>query len=105
MLKGLQHSDMFSRIEALEAICYTLAGVWGKTGGKSVEDYPDEPTTKEADETPRSKSLQIKWIVNNVLQVHECGGIAKLFDYMRDVYDKERSVKLSKYGSFADTTI
>jgi hypothetical protein len=92
MLDGLQVSDMFSRIEALEAICYTISGVWGITGGKFVQDYPEDPTAEEAAETPRSKSLQIKWIVDNVLLVHECGGIPKLFEYMRDVYDKERFV-------------
>jgi hypothetical protein len=92
MLDGLQVSDMFSRIEALEAICYTITGVWGNTGGKSVEDYPENPTAEEAAETPILKSLQIKWIVDNILLIQECGGIPKLFDYMRDVYDKERFV-------------
>lgn len=90
MLESLQDPDMFSRIEALETICYTMAGVWGLTGGKVAEDYPEEPTPAEAAETPRSKSLQIKWIVSNVILVHECGGLKALFDYMRSVYDKDR---------------
>jgi hypothetical protein len=93
MLDDLQDPDLFLRIEALEAVCYTMAGVWGVTGGRSVEDYPDEPTAKEAAETPRSKSLQIKWIENNVLLVHECSGIPMLFEYMRKVFDKDRLVK------------
>lgn len=92
-LDELHNPDLFLRIEALEAVCYTMAGVWGVTAGRSVDDYPDVPTAKEAAETPRSKSLQIKWIENNVLLVHECSGIPTLFEYMRKVFDKDRSVK------------
>ncbi|KAH8695124.1 transmembrane hyphal anastomosis protein Ham2/Far11 [Talaromyces proteolyticus] len=92
LLVNLDHEDMFSRIEALEAICYAMCGVWGSTAGRSVDDYPDEPTEQEKAETPKLKSLQIEWIVNNVLLVHECDGIPKLFEYMRVVYDKERSL-------------
>ncbi|KAL1970278.1 hypothetical protein VTN77DRAFT_5438 [Rasamsonia byssochlamydoides] len=92
MLDGLHNPDLFSRIEALEAVCYTMAGVWGVTAGRAVDDYPDEPTAKEAAETPKSKSLQIKWIENNVLLVHECSGIPALFEYMRKVFDKDRNL-------------
>lgn len=103
MLGELHNPDLFLRIEALEAVCYTMAGVWGVTAGKSVDDYPDEPTAKEAAETPRSKSLQIKWIENNVLLVHECSGIQTLFEYMRKVFDKDRSVKLVRMPSSFST--
>ncbi|OKL62634.1 hypothetical protein UA08_01385 [Talaromyces atroroseus] len=91
LLVGLDDSDLFSRIEALEAICYVLCGVWGLTGGKSIEDYPQNPTAEEESENPKSKSLQIKWIVDNVLLLDECDGISKLYEYMRSVYDKEAS--------------
>jgi hypothetical protein len=92
LLANLDHSDMFSRIEALEAICYTMCGVWGLTGGRHVDDYPDQPTEEEEAETPKSKSLQIKLIVDSVLLLHDCGGIPKLFEYMKIVYDKERNM-------------
>lgn len=83
--------DLRAHIQALEVICYALCGVWKLTAGKSVDDYPEAPATEEEKETPRSKSLQIKWIVENVLLIYECDGISKLYEYMRSVYDKEAS--------------
>lgn len=91
LLTGLDDSDLYTRIEALEAVCYAMCGVWGLTGGRSVEDYPENPTAEEESENPRTKSLQIKWIVDNVLLIHECGGIPRLYEYMKSIYDKETS--------------
>lgn len=91
MLDGLKNPDLFSRIEALEAVCYAMTGVWGVTAGKVADDYPEEVTPREAAETPKSKSLQIKWIENNVLLVHECSGITALFEYLRRVFDKDQN--------------
>lgn len=91
MLDGLKNPDLFSRIEALEAVCYAMAGVWGVTAGKVADDYPEEVTAKEAAETPKFKSLQIKWIENNVRLVQECSGITALYEYMRRVFDKDQN--------------
>ncbi|KAL2007355.1 hypothetical protein VTN00DRAFT_8793 [Thermoascus crustaceus] len=91
MLDGLKNPDLFSRIEALEAVCYAMTGVWGVTAGKVADGYPEEVTPKEAAETPKSKSLQIKWIENNVLLVHECSGITAIFEYLRRVFDKDQN--------------
>jgi hypothetical protein len=89
MLEGLRNPDRFARIEALEAVCYAITGVWGLTGGRSVDDFPEEVTAEEAAETPKPRSLQIRWIENSVLLVQECSGIPLLFECMRTVFDKD----------------
>ncbi|GAD91534.1 pheromone-dependent cell cycle arrest protein Far11, putative [Paecilomyces variotii No. 5] len=91
MLDGFHNSDLFARIESLEAVCYAMLGVWGLTAGRVADDYPDEPTPHEATETPRTKSMQIKWIEENVLLVEECNGIPALYEYMRKVFDKDKT--------------
>lgn len=91
MLHGFHNSDLFARIESLEAVCYAMLGVWGLTAGKVSDDYPDEPTPHEAAETPRTRSMQITWIEKNVLLVQECGGIPALYGYMRKGFDKEKT--------------
>ncbi|KAF5014437.1 hypothetical protein F66182_14583, partial [Fusarium sp. NRRL 66182] len=65
LLSGLDDSDLYTRIEALEAVCYAMCGVWGLTGGRPIDDYPENPTAEEESDNPRTKSLQIKWIVDN----------------------------------------
>lgn len=90
LLRGLNDSDLYTRIEALESICYVMCGIWGITGGKAAEDYPDNPTDQEESETPKSKSLQIQWIVENVVLVYECDGVHRLYEYMKSIFDKEK---------------
>jgi N1221-like protein len=92
ILEGLRNPDRFARIEALEAVCYAITGVWGLTGGRSVDDFPEEVTAEEAAETPKARSLQIRWIENSVLLVQECSGIPVLFECMRRVFDKDEFV-------------
>lgn len=83
---------LFTSIEALENICYLLAGVWGITGGKTAEDYPQEPLEREAAQTPRKMSMQIQWMEKNALLVQKCGGISALFDYVRRAFDRGQYV-------------
>ena len=94
MVTEFRNPDLFSRIEALEAVCYTLAGVWGLTAGKAVDDYPEDEPSQDQAETPKFKSLQIKWIENNVLLLQECSGIPAMFDYMRRIFDPKQFVNL-----------
>jgi hypothetical protein len=94
MITEFRNPDLFSRIEALEAVCYALAGVWGLTAGKAVDDYPEDEPAQEQAETPKFKSLQIKWIENNVLLVQECSGIPAMFDYMRRIFDPKQFVMI-----------
>jgi hypothetical protein len=88
-IRDLNNGYLFTSIEALEIICYALCGVWGITAGKVSDDYPQDPLTREAEETPRDKSLQISWMEKNALLVQQCGGIPALFDYMVQVFDND----------------
>ena len=85
-LKGLQDSELFARIEALEAICYTLTGVWGVTAGRPVPEYPEDLSPRTVEQTPKFKSLQIKWIEDGVNLIHECSGIGPLLQYLTHVF-------------------
>lgn len=90
MLSALQDSNIAARIEALEVICYALTGVWGLTAGGAAEEYPTEPSPQMAAETPKFKSLQIKWMENNTALVQECAGIGILLELLPRVFDKNR---------------
>lgn len=93
MIAEFQNPDLFSRIESLEAICYVLAGVWGLTAGKPVDDYSEEKSAQERAQTPKFKSLQIKWIEDNVLLFQQCSGISAMFDYMKRILDPKQFVR------------
>jgi hypothetical protein len=88
-IRDLNNGYLFTSIEALEIICYVLCGVWGVTAGKVSGDYPQEPLKREAEESPRDKSLQISWMEKNALLVQQCCGIPALFDYMIQVFDND----------------
>jgi hypothetical protein len=90
MTGSFNNPDLFTRIEALENVCYVITGVWGITAGRSADEYPAEPSEKEAAETPKAKSRQIQWIIKNVLFIQECSAISALLDYMRRVFDKDQ---------------
>lgn len=101
MLECFDHSDLFTRIEALEIICYLICGVWGLTAGRVADDYPADVSDQESAECPKSKSLQITWTEKNVLLVYRCGGIPALFEYLRKVFDKDQLVySFSSFGLF-----
>ncbi|KAK2764968.1 Factor arrest protein 11 [Arachnomyces sp. PD_36] len=93
MINEFRNPDLFSRIESLEAICYALAGVWGSTAGKEADDYPEGISQQDMAQTPKSKSLQIKWIENNVLLLQECSGIPAMFEYVRKIFDPKQSAE------------
>lgn len=90
MISCCDNSDLFTRIEALENVCYILTGVWGVTAGKVADDYPPDPSDVEAAETPKEKSLQIKWMVDNVLLLQRCGGLSALIGYMGRIFEKDQ---------------
>ena len=90
MISSFNNPDLFIRIEALESVCYVITGVWGIVAGRIADDYPTEPSEKEAAETPKSKSRQIQWIVKNVVLIQERSAIPPLLDYMRRVFDKDQ---------------
>lgn len=92
MVAGFRNPDLFSRIETLEAVCYALAGVWGLTAGKAVDGYSEEKSAQEKAQTPKSKSLQIKWIEDNVSLFQECSGIPAIFDSMRRIFDPNKQL-------------
>lgn len=85
-LKALQDSELYARIEALEAICYTVTGVWGLTAGRPVPEYPEDLSPRTVEQTPKFKSLQIKWIEDGVNLIHECSGIVPLLEYLTRVF-------------------
>ncbi|KAI9934039.1 hypothetical protein ASPWEDRAFT_126823 [Aspergillus wentii DTO 134E9] len=90
-LQGLQDQEMFVRLEAMETVCYALTGIWGTTAGQEIQDYPEDVSPQFAAETPRSKSLQIKWIENNANLVQECSGIGILLECLCRVFEKSCS--------------
>lgn len=90
MITCCDNSDLFTRVEALENVCYILTGVWGITAGRAADDYLSDPSDVEAAETPKEISLQIKWIVDNVLLLQRCGGISALIGYMGRVFEKDQ---------------
>ena len=89
LVNDLDDHDLCARVEALEAICYIVTGVWALTAGKSV-DGSAEDDHKPVD-AYKSKSLQVRWIENNVALLQECSGIAALHKYFCRVFDKART--------------
>lgn len=90
VLSTLRNTDLSARVEALEVTCYAVTGAWGLTAGKAMERYPEEPTREMSSETPKFKSMQIKWMENNVSLVQECSGINLLIEHLPRVFDKSR---------------
>lgn len=91
MINSLEDHDLYARVEALETICYAVTGVWAITAGKAVEDYPEDVTPEMAAQTPKFKSLQIKWIENNVSLLLERSGIAALHKYFCRIFARSRT--------------
>lgn len=90
-LQGLGDGELYARIEALEAICYVLTGVWGITAGRAVPEYPEDLPPRTVEQTPKSKSLQIRWIESSVSLLQECSGIGTLLGYMCRAFEKHRT--------------
>ncbi|KAJ5612727.1 hypothetical protein N7510_005921 [Penicillium lagena] len=90
MLAGLRHADISVRVEALECISYQVTGTWALTAGRVASGYPQEPDSKTAEETPRSKSLQIEWMEKNVSLLQQCSGIQVLVESLCHLFDKTR---------------
>ncbi|OJJ43836.1 hypothetical protein ASPZODRAFT_169125 [Penicilliopsis zonata CBS 506.65] len=90
LLHGLRHDDLFTRLEALESISYIITGIWGVTAGIAAQDYPVDPSPQMAVETPKFKSLQIKWIEENVSLIQQCDGFSVLLEYFYRVFEKNR---------------
>lgn len=105
VFRTLQEPNLSSRVEALEVICYAVTGVWGLTAGRVMEEYPEEPSPLMAAETPKSRSMQIQWMENNVSLVQECSGIGLLLEHLSRVFDKDRdsSSPDSDSAEFAST--
>ncbi|KAB8237717.1 FAR11/STRIP family protein [Aspergillus alliaceus] len=91
IINGLREREPLVRLEALEVICYIVTGVWGITAGRAVDDYPEDPSPKEAAEAPKSKSLQIKWMENNATLVLESSGLGPLLECLCRVFDRNRT--------------
>ncbi|PGG97216.1 hypothetical protein AJ79_09299 [Helicocarpus griseus UAMH5409] len=93
MVESLDNSDLFTRIEALEVVCYIITGAWTFTAGKESEELPAGFSKFEsAEEFPKSKSMQIKWMVEDVLLVQRCGGIPALFEAMKRIFEKDQPI-------------
>lgn len=91
MLRDLTDDDLYARIEALETICYLLTGVWGITAKRAVPEYPEDLPPRTVEQTPKFKSLQIRWIENNVSLLQDCAGIGTLLEYLSRVFEKQTS--------------
>lgn len=90
-LQGLGDGELYARIEALEALCYILTGTWGVTAGRAVPEYPEDLPPRTVEQTPKFKSLQIRWIESSVSLLQECSGIGILLEYICRVFEKHRT--------------
>ncbi|PYH94256.1 pheromone-dependent cell cycle arrest protein Far11 [Aspergillus ellipticus CBS 707.79] len=90
LIKSAQDRAVLVRIEALEALCYTLTGVWGTTAGRTVDGVPEGNSQPNAG-IPGNQSLQVKWIEQNAILVHECSGLQTLVDCLCRVFERHRS--------------
>lgn len=90
-LENAQHNEVSVRVGALESVCYAVTGVWGCTAGRENPDYPTEPDSRTATESPRSKSLQIEWIEKNVSLLQRCSGIPLLVERLCQLFDRNGS--------------
>ncbi|KAE8354766.1 hypothetical protein BDV28DRAFT_71495 [Aspergillus coremiiformis] len=88
IISSLQAREVSVHLEALEVICYILSGVWGITAGRAVDDYPEDPSPKEAAEAPKSKSLQIKWIEKNANLFLESSGLGPLLECLCRAFER-----------------
>ncbi|EGE07477.1 pheromone-dependent cell cycle arrest protein Far11 [Trichophyton equinum CBS 127.97] len=95
-------TDIFSRIEALESIAYTLTGVWVSTAGKVAGDYPSDITDHDAAETPKERSMQIQWMIKNAHTFLECQGIEALFTYLQRFFNKDQALVQEDMKAFAN---
>ncbi|KAF7597328.1 Factor arrest protein 11 [Aspergillus hancockii] len=98
VVSSLRDREVPVRIEALEVICYVVTGVWGLTAGRAVDDYPENPSPKEAAEVPGFKSLQIRWIENNVNLLHESSSLAPLLECLCRVFERNRTSHNAESG-------
>ncbi|KAE8151225.1 hypothetical protein BDV25DRAFT_139032 [Aspergillus avenaceus] len=89
-ISSVRDREASVRIEALEVICYAVTGVWGITAGRAVDDYPENPS-KEDLEIPKNKSLQMRWIDNNVNLVLEGSGLEALNECLCRVFQRSHS--------------
>ncbi|OAX85010.1 hypothetical protein ACJ72_00602 [Emergomyces africanus] len=93
VIGSLDNPDLFTRIEALEVVCYLITGAWALTAGIVSEDPPAGFSRfKSPEECPKSKSMQIKWMANNVLLMQHCGGIPVLFEAMKRIFEKDQPI-------------
>ncbi|KAM5475188.1 Factor arrest protein 11 [Microsporum audouinii] len=90
MIELFSSTDIFSRLDALENIAYTLTGIWVSTAGRVAEDYPLDITEHDAAETPKKRSMQIQWMIKNAHILQQCQGIQALFNYLRRFFDKDQ---------------
>ncbi|PWY72326.1 pheromone-dependent cell cycle arrest protein Far11 [Aspergillus heteromorphus CBS 117.55] len=82
IINNVRDRTVLVRIEALEALCYALTGVWGVTAGRTVYG--------SVEGNPRH-AMQIKWIEHNVHLVHQCSGLQTLVDCLCRVFERHRS--------------
>lgn len=90
-LENVQQVEVSTRLEALENICYAVTGIWGATAGQVAPDHKPTSDAKAAAETPRSKSLQIAWIEQNVLLLQQCSGIPILIERLSRLFQRNPS--------------
>ncbi|KAL5364789.1 hypothetical protein BJX96DRAFT_157949 [Aspergillus floccosus] len=87
LVTSLGDTAVFPRIEALEAICYAVTGVWAMAAGRATDDYPEDESQAV---DPKPKSLQIKWMEANVSLLCESAGIEPLFACLCRAFEKTR---------------
>lgn len=91
VISRLRDREISVRIEALEILCYVVTGVWGCTAGKYVDDDQEDAASQSAAKDSTLKSLQLRWIENNVSLVHDCSGIQSLFECLFQAFEKNRN--------------
>lgn len=89
VISRLKDREIVIRIQALEVLCYLVTGVWGTTAGKPVCEGPEDTSPQKKDTA--AKSLQVRWIENNVTLLYDCSGVQPLFDCLCHAFEKNRN--------------
>ncbi|THC98180.1 hypothetical protein EYZ11_002336 [Aspergillus tanneri] len=99
LINCVRNCDILIRIEALEAICYLVTGVWGTTAGKAAHnDHEEGASSQAAFEASKFKLLQVRWMESNVNLLHECSGLQPLFECLCHVFEKNCSLSTETHS-------
>ena len=92
-LADLASLDPPTLTKNLEAVAYTVLGVWKETAClKDEGPFEDEHDYEPPKDKYRKTDGQLKWILNAAEMLCRLGTVQSLYDVMRHIYDHDQSV-------------